>query len=1217
MPKEEFYARLEVLVATAKEHLRRGFEGVDPEEATKQHLLEPLLEALGYGRDDYDKEFHILGDQVDYLLKHTRPLLFLEAKSLLDRAPDLFEKHRPQVTDYIRNYLHTPPDYLRMEYPVNWIVLTNFAQFHFIRVNEDTPSFSFKLDELIARRDELWELLALENVEANRIDELYDQQQKADLDKRFLADLKRWRLIIANGFALRNPAVTLPDLTKASQQLLDRFLFCRMLETHRLVEFTRLARLYAVYPMMYGEQPTKPFAEVLRESLFAEIKRDFNTELFAQPQLCDQLAIDNDALAVVIGHDPLSTDIAAQCGIELGQGELLTSYKHLYGYDFSRMSGDIMGAVYERFLAHKLDLAGGRVTIEDTDELRKKEGIYYTPRYIVDYIVAHTVGEKITPIVNEAVALVADKNYKAARAKIGELATIKVLDAAMGSGSFLLCAFDAFVAGYTRYNDECRQHKREHQAGAMMLFDAPAAIAEEVDHLGIRVARDNIFGVDLDDQAVEVAKLNLWMRLMVAERDYIREMLRTRVKNGQKPLNLLPTLANNLKRGNSLIGAPFSSGCHPERSEGSPSSDNAEILCSAQNDIPGKGVGTFDWDKEFGGIRFDCVIGNPPYERIQTMMGNAPQFVEFLKGNYQSAAAGNFDIYVCFIERGLQLLAPHGSFGYIAPHKFFQAEYGAGIRKLLSDGRHVRKVVSFGDLQVFPQVSTYTCLLFLSREQSASVDYLLVGNIEAFAGTQAIAQNFTVAAGTFSEKPWNFIGATAGAWMKKVDEVSKPLGELAEEIFVGLQTSADEVFLFEFAPPQKGICEVFSNALEKPVKLDAKLLKPVIRSGEIGRYWATPTHLVLFPYRLKKDEPVLLTEEEMKGNFPLAWDYLKANKELLSAREHGKFKNSGWWQLYPKNLEFWETPKVLVPYMIQELSGYYDEASNYFVNVTTGGFGVRSTKVDLRLLTAMLNNPLLDAYLKQISTTFRGGYFAANKQFIERLPIKLPETKAEKALAAKIVMLVETIQAAHGNRSSLPLALNKQIAHSHRTNCTLAHYIQKDYASAIKAEKLIDDVQRTGFVTGIAVQSGKNAITITADVTEKKTTEPVTVPVVRLTFTNAPLQQFIYASWQSFLAANSRKKAWTTGKTPQPVYDLIVNGLEPLVFFLPSATDNLPVIRTVMKAVATEAGTADLAAIESEISEADTAINRLVYDLYGLTEDEIAMVEGRAGQKSS
>src|SRR5204863_7171736 len=124
---------------------------------------------------------------------------FLEAKSLLD-CPNasLFDKHREQVHRYIQNY-RLSPEITKMEQPVTWILLTNFAQIHFIRVNDVTPTFSFKLAELSARRNELWELLALENLEANRIDELYDQRLKASLDPRFLADLKRWRLLIANG----------------------------------------------------------------------------------------------------------------------------------------------------------------------------------------------------------------------------------------------------------------------------------------------------------------------------------------------------------------------------------------------------------------------------------------------------------------------------------------------------------------------------------------------------------------------------------------------------------------------------------------------------------------------------------------------------------------------------------------------------------------------------------------------------------------------------------------------------------------------------------------------------------------------------------------------------------------------------------------------------------------------------------------------------------
>jgi len=349
------------------------------------------------------REFKIIGDSVDYLLKSDRPLIFVEAKSLLDKSENLFIGHRGQVQRYLRNY-RVSPEQVRMERPVAWTVLTNFAQFHFIRVNKDAPTFSFALDDLWKRREEFWDLLALENLETGRIEELYEQWHKAGLDQRFLADLKRWRLLLVNGFALRNQTRPLDDITHASQQLLNRFLFSRMLETNQLIEWNKLARAYSHYEVFHGDFTEKTFAESLRESLFQEIKLKFNAELFKQPLLCGTLVLDNNILSILVGHEPLSPDVAATCGFESGQGELL-AFRHLYGYDFSLMSFDVMSAVYEKFLAHRLSQNAGRIVIEDTDELRKKEGIYYTPRYIVDYLVAHTLGEKIKPILAEAKAL--------------------------------------------------------------------------------------------------------------------------------------------------------------------------------------------------------------------------------------------------------------------------------------------------------------------------------------------------------------------------------------------------------------------------------------------------------------------------------------------------------------------------------------------------------------------------------------------------------------------------------------------------------------------------------------------------------------------------------------------------------------------------------------------------------------------------------------------
>jgi hypothetical protein len=144
---------------------------------------------------------------------------------------------------------------------------------------------------------------------------------------------------------------------------------------------------------------------------------------------------------------------------------------------------------------------------------------------------------------------------------------------------------------------------------------------------------------------------------------------------------------------------------------------------------------------------------------------------------------------------------------------------------------------------------------------------------------------------------------------------------------------------------------------------------------------------------------------------------LEANRTLLSAREHGKFVSSGWYQLYPKNLDVWEQPKIMLPYMTMRLSAYYDEGSSYFVNVTTGGFGVRTDEAfgSLKYITGLLNSQLLGWYFRQVSTNFHGGYFAANKQYLVQLPIRTidPANPADKKQHDAIVALVEQMLSLH------------------------------------------------------------------------------------------------------------------------------------------------------------------------------------------------------------
>jgi len=1135
--QEDFNAKLETLIASAKRLLGHGFDEQEPEEATKTLLLEPLFQALGYlPNANQVREFKILGDSVDYLLKSDRPLLFVEAKSLHDcenssRNASLFDKHRDQVLRYIQNY-RLSPEVTKMDRPVAWILLSNFAQFHFIRVNETTPTFSFKLADLWPRRGELWELLALENLDANRIDEVYDQRKKAGLDQQFLADLKRWRLLIANGFALRQQGRSLEDITLASQQLLDRFIFCRMLETRRLIEYNKLARDYVNYELLYG-RANATFAEVIRESLFIGIKNDFNTELFEQPLLCDELEIDNAALAAVVGHEPLSPDLAATCGFETGHGELL-AFRHLYSYDFSLMSQDVMGAVYERFLAHKLIQTGGRIVIEDTDELRKKEGIYYTPKYIVDYIVAHTLGEKIKPILAEARTLLGYKNFKGALAKIRELSQIKVLDPAMGSGSFLLVAFDTLVDAYADYNAECRRIKKERN-GQGALFDADFALAEEVLDSPLHVLTENIFGVDFDRQAVEVAKLNLWLRYMTVNRDPFIERLHLKQRGG-KPLNLLPKLTGNFKHGNSLIA-----------------------------DATVAGDVAFDWPNEFpetmkrGG--FDVVIGNPPYGAEFDETAKAHLNQNFTCQGYQ------LDSYLLFLERSLKLLLSNGGlFGMIIPNPWLTNILQQNTRRFVTQKTTVLEIVHFL-FPVFSGVTVDTEILLLKKADPEK-NLVRVTIAETKNSFSAQPAHLGIKRIEHEQDKWRaldggiiniFLTKEDLALASKIASLGVPAGSLFD-INVGVKPYQ----IGKGIPPQSKRI-VAERPFDSATKADESCL-PYLRGRDIERYLIAPLENRFIKYGPWLAEP----RPAAKFDAPEKIVMRQTGDSLVAALDEKQF-------LCLNNMH------VLVPL---------------------------KKDVETRYALGILNSKLLNWYYQSLNPEVGEALAEVKRTNVAALPIRsLDLSKARnRHLHDSVVAVVAKILEA--KKKPVLSKFLKLIAHSQRTPCGLAHYLQKDFAGAVKSEILIDDVQRAGFVHDIRLESNGGELTLTATVSDTPDGAARPWPVLRLAFEDEALRQFIYASWRRFLAEHSRQKKWTKGRKPEAIYPLLVNSLEPLVYFEPAAGDNLRAVRALMKAVAEEAGSADLAAVEAEIEQLDREIDQRVYELYELTPAEIEIVRG-------
>jgi type I restriction-modification system DNA methylase subunit len=957
MTQSEAREKIEQLIDKFRREQAAGVISQYNESETKTGFIEPLLQALGWNTQDRNEvglEEKISGGRVDYSLKiRGSPKIYIEAKP--PRARLTKAEAISQAITYGYNKRSVP-----------WVLLIDFQELRLfdvtIRPNRRNLEAGLRLDlaydRFLERFDDLW-LLSKESVESGLLDRSLLSKKldrlRRPVDKEILEDMKRWRELMAKNIYKNHPDMTEAQIKENVQRILDRIIFIRSCEDRSLSYGETLQEMVA--QRRDGIGPA--FMPTLK-ALFRRYDRDFDSELFYQHS-CEDLAIDFPVLKEIIleTYDPYLFDVI---GVE------------------------VLGNIYEQYLGFVPRLTEKRVKYEPKPEVRKAGGIFYTPEYIVDYIVKNTVGRFLS------------------ERKPKEIQTLRILDPACGSGSFLIRAFKELEVYYQRLKKEAWEKRQKTLAKVYedqmpFSFDEGSLVNRwELNVFDKRkIVLGHLFGVDLDGQAVEVTRLSLMLKMLEKEHG---------IFPGRA---VLPTLGHNIQPGNSLI-----------------SGDVLKLQSFFKEDLIR--MNSFDWEVRFRKIvkeenGFDVIIGNPPYVRIQTLPKDQ---VTFFSKNFASAT-GNYDIYTLFVERGLHLLKPGGVLGFILPHKFFQAAYGQGLRKLIAQKNVLMEIINFRDNQIFEQASTYTCLLFLQKGRERTFKYSEVARLQdPEKQLQTIREHEEyeddrmrvgkIPKKQVTEAPWSFSFGEEAAILEKLRNVRTTLGDVAKRIFQGVITSADTVFLFkEFEFIGKSKVRVYSKELQEKVVLEANILKRVVRSGDIGRYHAQSTCLVLFPYKVESGKARLLSVEEIGSSYPHAWSYLKQCKKILESREEGKFRDDEWYRFgRTQNIGMWEQPKILVPYMITRLSAYLDSENHYyFVNVTTGGYGILidNDKVSLHYLTALLNSTLLDFYLKRITTNFRGGYFAANKQFIERLPIRIIDfnNTKEKGLHDDLVKLVDVM----------------------------------------------------------------------------------------------------------------------------------------------------------------------------------------------------------------
>ncbi len=572
---------------------------------TRKDFILPLFKALGWDvfnnftSNEVVEEETILSGRIDYSFRINNITQFLlEAKSLSVNINK--DKWAKQAIEYGWNK------------GVSWVILTNFKELKVYnsewKTDKPRPNLTFSYQDYIDKFDRL-HLLSRNSFKNNELDNLLSEfgitAKRVNVNDKLAEDLVSWRNILTKNLSRWNENIADDELRESVQRILDRLIFIRVIEDRGIEE----KLLWQTY-QKWIDNDRKPFNFIkCLVPLFREFDEKYNSNLF-QKHLCEDLETEGAPFREIIP-------------------QLYSGEEEWIKYRFDAIDADVLGNVYEQYL--------GTIQQEDGKKSkRKKQGIYYTPSFIVDYIVRKTLGKKL----EEAKSLQKKEQ-------------IKILDPACGSGSFLIKAFEVL--------DESLRNVRGHQATEL----------EKSSLRKYRILRENLYGVDLDEQAIEIARLNLMLKALVA--DY-----------------KLPLLTDHMKVGNSLIS--------DEKISNKP----------------------FRWREEFTEVfknensGFDVIIGNPPYVRVDELNKVDKKYwkEKFL------TSWGKYDLYYLFIEKSINILNSKGVLGFIVPNKFCVATSAKKLRKLLINNSCELNIISVSRHNIFEDASNYPVILIFKKGKS-------------------------------------------------------------------------------------------------------------------------------------------------------------------------------------------------------------------------------------------------------------------------------------------------------------------------------------------------------------------------------------------------------------------------------------------------------------------------------------------------------------------
>lgn len=962
--KEEARQRIADLVVRFREQYAAYKRSEYSEALVRKDFIDPFFKALGWDMDNaqgfaeaYREVIHedkvkvqksLKAPDYSFRLPGGKRLFFVEAKK-----PFVKVKTEIEPAYQVRRYAWSA------KLPVS--ILTDFEEFSVYDCTkrprpEDGASMArvkyLTYEQYAEEFDFLWNTFSKEQVLKGSFDKFVasDRQKRgtSTVDAAFLDSLDEWRKYLATNISINNKTLGEDELNHCVQQTIDRLIFLRIAEDRGVEEYGRM------------KDAVTEGGDVYRNlfSQFHLADGKYNSGLFdfKKDKLSATLKVDAKVIRRVIEE----------------------LYYPKCPYEFSVISVEILGSAYEQFLGKRIVVGKGHVArIEEKPEVRKAGGVYYTPQYIVDHIVERTVGELVRGKTPEQVA------------------KLRILDPACGSGSFLLGAYRYLLNWHKAYYGALKKPTKGRKEDVLRPDGELTSAVKKA------VLLNNIHGVDLDANAVEVTKLSLLLKCMEGETgasvQFSLDLHHER---------LLPTLDSNVLCGNSLVDTDFYNAPHaeedvrrlkpfswvrafervlvPQRSTMSGQEKIEEHLRKAgqvlkrlkeegEEILRKHGDGTVSEPLvHYGdGGGFDAVIGNPPYVRPHNISAVEK---EYLWGRYNTFTHKS-DLYCCFFQQAVALLRPGGRFGYIVSDGWLRLHSFQALRRMILEAFVVEEVIEL-PFRVFESADVKTGMVIFSKGQARAKHELDVVRGRLEEGRPVFEVVNRIPQALFNKTFQHVFDLSISPATERIKERMRAgarIGELFNVQF-GLKTADDA----RFVHGTKGL-----HAEDKPL----------LRGDDIKRY-----------------------HYNYKGEY--VWyvpDRMRRNKSTARPGEPARF----------------EQAKVLVKDTTTDFGAMYDDAHYYVKDVLVLTPMPGAGPIDLLALTGILNSTLMKFYYR---TTFPTLHVQAEE--VRSLPLPLfrtPAATVAKDLAGLATMVKEMI-ASHrelnsANAPSVVDRLRARVAH--------------------------------------------------------------------------------------------------------------------------------------------------------------------------------------------